>query len=102
MMNTHMKVQYSIGFFWRSFEATQGLESQSLYGRLGTVSPWFLALSVVFLTTMSVVGDLLESLFKRAAGVKDSSGLLPGHGGVLDRIDALLPVLPLAMLLCSR
>ena len=88
-------------YLWRWLESANGWPATSLYDHLYLVSPYFLWVALVFLTTMSVVGDLMESLFKRSAGVKDSSGLLPGHGGVLDRVDALLPVLPLAMLLCT-
>lgn len=90
-----------IGGLWMWADRTFAFESPSLYTLLHDRYGWLGLIAVLGLTALSVVGDLVESLVKRSAGVKDSSNLLPGHGGVLDRIDALLPVLPVAMMLVA-
>lgn len=61
--------------------------------------PWPLVFTTPLLAVLAQAGDLYESWLKRRAGVKDSSDILPGHGGVLDRLDGLVPVAPVAALL---
>jgi phosphatidate cytidylyltransferase len=87
---------------WIAVEEQFNFGSASVFRLLQQSFGWGgLLLAALLLAALSVVGDLFESLVKRAAGAKDSSNLLPGHGGVLDRVDALLPVLPAALALIS-
>ncbi len=71
-----------------------GLQSGVPYLLFKELGALWAVVALVGLAGLSVVGDLHESLLKRVAGVKDSGSLLPGHGGFLDRIDALVPTMP--------
>ena len=74
-----------------------GLFGFALYAWAGLPPP--LAAATPFLAVLAQGGDLYESTLKRRAGVKDSGNVLPGHGGVMDRLDGLVPVAPVAALL---
>lgn len=69
----------------------------AVYFQLNTVAAIYLLVLALVLTLVSVAGDLYESVLKRERGVKDSGAILPGHGGILDRIDSVLAAMPVFM-----
>ena len=84
--------------FWGGLLLGLAAASVCSWWRLGTLEPSWLAAGFV-VSVAGQLGDLLESMFKRAAGVKDSGNLLPGHGGMLDRLDSLILAAPVLELL---
>jgi phosphatidate cytidylyltransferase len=84
-------------FAWKILAEQSVSRGETWANQLLSHGLWVLGFFVL-LGVLSVIGDLFESWMKRGAGMKDSSGLLPGHGGFLDRIDALTSTLPIACL----
>ena len=70
-----------------------------LYMGLTPLEYVYMVLISALVAVLSVVGDVFESMMKRIAGVKDSGNILPGHGGLLDRLDGYMPTLPVFVLL---
>ena len=64
-----------------------------------SIEPILLISASILITLLSIFGDLYESLLKRMSGLKDSGSIIPGHGGILDRVDGLCPTLPLFALI---
>ena len=95
----------SPGKTWEGFAGGMLLQLvliSGLFWLLPDVGIRDLAVLIIPVALYSVMGDLFESMLKRHAGVKDSSNLLPGHGGVLDRIDGIMSAMPLFLVLLSQ
>ncbi|MBV1848619.1 phosphatidate cytidylyltransferase [Catellatospora sp. NEAU-YM18] len=86
--------------FAGSIVATAGGSAAILWALLD-LAPWWGALFGVLVSIAAVLGDLAESLLKRDLGIKDMSNILPGHGGIMDRLDSIVFAVPTAYLLLS-